>query len=68
LLSGLWRSLVDPGDHQVTHVLLQEGHLWGRRDISIPACAVTKVENGIWLNLTKEQVEDLPPAVAGQDR
>jgi hypothetical protein len=42
--------------------------LWGRRDISIPASAVTKVENGIWLNLTKEQVEDLPPAVAGQDR
>jgi hypothetical protein len=23
---------------------------------------VTKVENGIWLNLTKEQVEDLPAA------
>jgi sporulation protein YlmC with PRC-barrel domain len=53
---------VDPGDHRVTHVLLQEGHLWGRREIVIPASAVTKVENGIWLNLTKEQVEDLPPA------
>jgi len=53
---------VDPGDHRVTHVLLQEGHLWGRRDVVIPASAVTKVENGIWLNLTKKQVEDLPPA------
>jgi sporulation protein YlmC with PRC-barrel domain len=53
---------VDPGDHRVTHVLLQEGHLWGRREVAIPASAVTKVENGIWLNLTKEQVEDLPPA------
>jgi sporulation protein YlmC with PRC-barrel domain len=53
---------VDPGDHRVTHVLLQEGHLWGRREVAIPAGAVTKVENGIWLNLTKEQVEDLPPA------
>jgi sporulation protein YlmC with PRC-barrel domain len=52
---------VDP-DHRVTHVLLQEGHLWGRRDVVIPASAVTKVEDGIWLNLTKEQVEDLPPA------
>jgi sporulation protein YlmC with PRC-barrel domain len=51
---------VDPGDHRVTHVLLQEGHLWGRRDIVIPASAVTKVDNGIWLNLTKKQVEDLP--------
>jgi sporulation protein YlmC with PRC-barrel domain len=53
---------VDPGDHRVTHVLLQEGHLWGRREIVIPASAVTKVEDGIWLNLTKEQVEGLPPA------
>jgi sporulation protein YlmC with PRC-barrel domain len=52
---------VDPGDHRVTHVLLQEGHLWGRKDVAIPASAVTKVENGIWLNLTKKQVEDLPP-------
>jgi sporulation protein YlmC with PRC-barrel domain len=53
---------VDPGDHRVTHVLLQEGHLWGRREVVIPASAVTKVENGIWLNLTKEQVENLPAA------
>ncbi len=53
--------LVDPGDHRVTHVLLQEGHLWGRKEVAIPVSAVTKVENGIWLNLTKKQVEDLPP-------
>ncbi|HEX5295545.1 MAG TPA: hypothetical protein VFW50_00930 [Streptosporangiaceae bacterium] len=51
---------VDPGDHRVTHVLLAQGHLWGRKDVIIPASAVTRVENGIWLNLTKEQVENLP--------
>jgi sporulation protein YlmC with PRC-barrel domain len=56
---------IDPGDHRVTHVLLAEGHLWGRKDVAIPASAVTKVENGIWLNLTKEQVEDLPAAGNG---
>jgi sporulation protein YlmC with PRC-barrel domain len=53
---------VDPNDHRVTHVLLGEGHLWGRKEVAIPASAVIKVENGIWLNLTKKQVEDLPPA------
>lgn len=53
--------LVDPGDHRVTHVLLQEGHLWGRKEVAIPLSAVTGVENGIRLNLTKKQVEDLPP-------
>ena len=54
--------LVDPHDHRVTHVLLHEGHLWGRKQVSIPASAVTRVENGIRLSLTKKQVEDLPPA------
>ncbi|MGH7734779.1 MAG: hypothetical protein ACREOE_14080 [Gemmatimonadales bacterium] len=54
--------LADPGDHRVTHVLLQEGYLWGRKEVAIPVSAVTKVENGIWLNLTKKQVQDLPPA------
>jgi sporulation protein YlmC with PRC-barrel domain len=53
--------LVDPDDHRVTHVLLEEGHLWGRRKVSIPVSAVTGVENGIRLSLTKKQVEDLPP-------
>jgi sporulation protein YlmC with PRC-barrel domain len=53
--------LVDPDDHRMTHVLLQEGHLWGRKKVAIPVSAVTGVENGIQLNLTKEQVEGLPP-------
>ena len=54
--------MIDPGGHRVTHVLLREGHLWGRKEVAIPVSAVTKIENGIWLNLTKKQVEDLPKA------
>ncbi len=54
--------LVDPGDDRVTHVLLAEGHLWGRKEVAIPLAAVTGVKLGIRLNLTKEQVGDLPPA------
>ena len=54
--------LVNPGDDRVTHVLLREGHLWGRKKVVIPISAVTGVEDGIRLNLTKEQVENLSPA------
>ena len=54
--------LVDPDDNRVTHVLLQEGHLWGRKEVSIPISAVTGVDAGIRLNITKKQVEDLPAA------
>jgi sporulation protein YlmC with PRC-barrel domain len=53
--------IIDRGDRRVTHVLLKEGHLWGRKEVAIPVSAVTDVTDGIVLNLTKEQVEDLPP-------
>ena len=52
---------VDPEDHRVTHVLVREGHLWGRKEVAIPVSAVTSLDDGIWLNLTKRQVEELPP-------
>jgi sporulation protein YlmC with PRC-barrel domain len=54
--------IVDPDDQRVTHVVLKEGHLWGRREVAIPISAVTAIDEGIRLNITKKQVEDLPPA------
>ena len=54
--------VIDPDSHHVTHVLLQEGHAWGRKEVAIPIGAVTSVDaDGIRLNLTKQQVQDLPP-------
>ena len=52
--------VIEPNDHHVTHVLLQEGHLWGRKEVAIPISAVTRVNDGIQLNITKQQVQDLP--------
>jgi uncharacterized protein YrrD len=53
--------LVNPDNDRVTHVLLQEGHLWGRKEVAIPISAVIRIDEGIRLNLTKEQVGELPP-------
>lgn len=53
--------LIDPGDDRVTHVLLREGHLRGRERVAIPISAVTGVDAGIRLSLTKQQVAELPP-------
>ena len=53
--------VIDPRNHHVTHVLLQEGHLWGRKEVAIPISAVTEADDGIGLSLTKDQVRDLPP-------
>jgi sporulation protein YlmC with PRC-barrel domain len=58
LVEGL---VIDPRNHHVTHVLLQEGHLWGRKEVAIQIGAVTGVEGGIRLNISKQEVADLPP-------
>ncbi|HET9975448.1 MAG TPA: hypothetical protein VFQ68_44955, partial [Streptosporangiaceae bacterium] len=52
---------VDPVHHEVTHILLKEGHLWGRKEVAIPVSAVVSLDAGIQLSLTKKQVEELPP-------
>lgn len=53
--------VVEPGSHQVTHVLLQQGHLRGRKEVAIPIGAVTKIGVLlIHLSLTSHQVKDLP--------
>jgi hypothetical protein len=57
--------VVDPADHQLTHILLKEGHLWGRKEVAIPVSAVASLDAGIRLNITKKQVEDLPPLGQG---
>jgi sporulation protein YlmC with PRC-barrel domain len=55
--------VVEPGGHQVTHVLLRAGHLRGRKEVAIPIGAVTKIGTLlIHLSLTRHQVKDLPPA------
>jgi len=53
--------VIDARNHHVTHVLLQEGHLWGRKEVAIPIGAVSGADDGIGLGLTKDQVRDLPP-------
>jgi hypothetical protein len=58
---GRVRGLViDPADHHVTHFLLDEGHLWGQKTVAIPIGAVTHIQDGVRLSLTKDQVRDLP--------
>lgn len=56
--------VIEPANHHVTHVLLQEGHLWGRKQVAIPIRAVSGVEpEGIRLSMSRSEVEDLPPVM-----
>jgi sporulation protein YlmC with PRC-barrel domain len=53
--------VIDPGSHQVSHILLEEGHVWGRKEVAIPISAVTRIGDIVRLNISRQQVEDLPP-------
>ncbi len=53
--------VINPSDHHVTHILLDEGHLWGKKRVAVPINAVKRVGAIIRVNLTKEEVGDLPP-------
>jgi sporulation protein YlmC with PRC-barrel domain len=53
--------VIDPSDHHVTHVLLDQGHLWGHKRVAIPISTVAGVDDGVRLHLTKDEVRDLPP-------
>jgi sporulation protein YlmC with PRC-barrel domain len=53
--------VLNPSDHHVTHILLDEGHLWGKKRVAIPISAVKRVGAIIRLNLTQDEVRDLPP-------
>jgi len=53
--------VIDAESRRVSHVLLQEGHLWGRKEVGIPITAVRSVEDGIKVQMSKKEVGDLPP-------
>jgi sporulation protein YlmC with PRC-barrel domain len=45
----------------ITHIVLRHGHLFGRREVTIPMSAVAKVEtDAVTLNLSKGEVGSLP--------
>lgn len=64
---GELRALcIDPDSHRVTHVrvLLKEG-LWRHKEVAIPADKVSGFGDGIKLNITKQQLQDLADEDAG---
>jgi sporulation protein YlmC with PRC-barrel domain len=54
-------GLLVNGDDQITHVVLERGHLWGRREVTIPIGAVARVNtDSVTVRLTKDEVAALP--------
>jgi sporulation protein YlmC with PRC-barrel domain len=56
--------IVDRSDRHVTHILLDEGDIWGQKRAAIPIdsiVALRELDDGVQVDLTREQVNQLPP-------
>jgi sporulation protein YlmC with PRC-barrel domain len=53
--------VVNPKNSHITHMVMREGHLWGKKDVIIPLSAMGDTrENTVFLKLNKHQIESLP--------
>ncbi len=53
--------LIDPDSGEVSHLILEEGHLWGKQEITIPVSVIDRsVDNMVFLKLDKNEVAYLP--------
>ena len=53
--------LVDPQNNGISHLVLREGHLWGKQDVTIPVSEIDKItEDAVYLKLDKKDIAALP--------
>lgn len=53
--------LVDPSHDNITHLVLREGHLWGKKDVTIPVSEIDRISNdAVYLKLGKKVIASLP--------
>jgi sporulation protein YlmC with PRC-barrel domain len=53
--------VVNPENCHITHLVMREGHLWGKKDVIIPLSAMGEThDDTVYLKLDKHQIEALP--------
>ena len=59
--------LIDPQNEHITHLILRKGHLWSKKDVTIPVLEIERItDNAVYLKLDKRAIEALP-AVPARD-
>ena len=53
--------VIDRTNGHITHLVLREGHLWSKKELTLPLSAVERMdEDAVYLNLDKKTVKSLP--------
>jgi hypothetical protein len=55
------KFLVDPRTQHITHLVVRKGHLWNRKDVTLPIAALGYFgEDTVYLKLDKHTINPLP--------
>jgi sporulation protein YlmC with PRC-barrel domain len=53
--------MLDLKSGHVSHLVMREGHLWGKKDVMIPVSAIDSMDEWhVYLSISKEQIAALP--------
>ena len=53
--------VVNPKNSHITHLVMREGHMWGKKDVIIPLSAMGDThDDTVFLKIDKKQIELLP--------
>ena len=53
--------VIDAASGHISHLVLQKGHLWGKREVTLGLDLVDHVEEGeVYLNVDKDTIDQLP--------
>lgn len=60
--------LISPVDNHISHLILKEGHLWGKKLVTIPVSEIDRIETDrVYLKLNKQAIEKLPTIPVKRD-
>ncbi|MFL5910825.1 MAG: PRC-barrel domain-containing protein [Gaiellaceae bacterium] len=60
-LAGRVDGFVVDAEQHITHFVLERGHLWGKREVTVPIGAVESIQtDAVTLSLTKAEIGALP--------
>jgi uncharacterized membrane protein len=60
-IGDIGEFLIDPDSGKISHIVLLKGHLWGRKEVSLPISVIDQVlHNTVYLKLEKKSIEMLP--------
>jgi len=53
--------VVKPENGHITHLVMREGHLWGKKDVILPISVLGDTrEDTVFLKINKHEIETLP--------